>query len=79
MLEQVLDEHLQAMDELGEEEEETKGLSVAILWRVCAIVGGIYIFYLFESILTSLTTCTHREVVCVFVCFLLWSAFIRFV
>ena len=33
-----------------------KDIALAVLWRTCAIVGGVYLFYLFEMVLHKLTS-----------------------
>ncbi len=50
--------------ERDERGEDDKGLALAIVWRACAIVGGMYLFYVFEVVLRKLTDRTTPEEVC---------------
>ena len=56
-------------------QEEGEARHLAIAWRACVITAGMYLFYVFETILHKLTQhCPHRvnsgdKVFCMF-CFL---------
>ena len=50
----------------GEDGADKKGLSLAVIWRACAVVGGMYLFYMFELLLHKLTDRTSsNEVSCI--------------
>ena len=52
---------------MGPDGLDEKGISLAIIWRACAIVGGLYFFYLFEIVLKKLMShATSKEEVCLY-------------
>lgn len=42
------------------QEEKERG-HLAVLWKACAVVGGMYLFYLFELLLRRLTGQSHSH------------------
>lgn len=50
--------YMQVFEEVKREMEgaSDKDLGLAIVWRACAVVSGVYIFYLFEMVLRKFTS-----------------------
>lgn len=63
--------HLQVFEEVKREMEgaSDKDLGLAIVWRACAVVSGVYIFYLFEMVLRKFTSHSTTQPVSNSVCF----------
>ncbi len=67
----------QLLQEHSEGENAEKDLTLAIIWRACAIVGGMYLFYVFEVLLRKLTDRAESQEVgstIAIVLFISWTA-----